>query len=63
VVELARCLNLAAAPGQARRMGVAARRKVEPYGLDGMAQRLTDLYAELLQTESTIPGDAPPMLP
>jgi UDP-glucose:(heptosyl)LPS alpha-1,3-glucosyltransferase len=63
VVELARCLNLAAAPGQAQRMGAAARRKIEPYGLDGMAQRLTDLYAELLQTKSTIPGGAPLMLP
>jgi UDP-glucose:(heptosyl)LPS alpha-1,3-glucosyltransferase len=48
VVELARCLNLAAAPGQAQRMGAAARRKVEPFSLDGMAQQLTRLYAELL---------------
>ena len=52
VVELARCLNLAAAPGQAQRMGVAARRKVEPYGLDAMARRLTSLYADLLRTGS-----------
>lgn len=50
VVELARCLNLAAAPGQAQRMGAAARRKVEPYGLADMAQRLTRLYADLLRT-------------
>jgi UDP-glucose:(heptosyl)LPS alpha-1,3-glucosyltransferase len=47
VVELARCLSLAAAPGQARRMGAAARRKVEPFSLDGMAQQLTRLYADL----------------
>ena len=51
VVELARCLNLAAAPGQAQRMGAAARRKVEPLGLERMAQQLTRLYAELLQVE------------
>lgn len=51
VVELARCLNLAAAPGQAVRMGAAARRKVEPYGLERMAQELTRLYASLLQTQ------------
>jgi len=49
VVELARCLNLAAAPGQAQRMGVAARRKVEPYALENMAQQLTQLYSDLLQ--------------
>lgn len=49
VVELARCLNLAAAPGQAQRMGAAARRRVEPYGLADMAQRLTALYAQLIQ--------------
>ncbi len=49
VVELARCLNLAAAPGQALRMGAAARRKVEPFGLERMAQQLMRLYAELLQ--------------
>jgi UDP-glucose:(heptosyl)LPS alpha-1,3-glucosyltransferase len=49
VVELARCLNLAAAPGQAQRMGVAARRRVEPYGLADMAQQLAQLYADLLQ--------------
>jgi len=49
VVELARCLNLAAAPGQALRMGAAARRKVEPYDLAGMAQQLTQLYSDLLQ--------------
>ena len=49
VVELARCLRLAAAPGQAERMGAAARRRVEPYGLEGMARRLTRLYADLLQ--------------
>jgi len=48
VVELARCLNLAAAPGQAQRMGAAARRRVEPYGLERMAQQLTRLYAELM---------------
>ena len=48
VVELARCLNLAAAPGQAARMGAAARRRVEPYGLDAMALRLTELYARLI---------------
>ena len=50
VVELARCLNLAAAPGQAQRMGAAARRRVEAYGLDAMARRLTGLYADLLWT-------------
>ena len=49
VVELARCLNLAAAPGQAQRMGAAARRRVEPYDLAGMAQQLTRLYTDLLQ--------------
>jgi UDP-glucose:(heptosyl)LPS alpha-1,3-glucosyltransferase len=49
VVELARCLNLAAAPGQAERMGAAARRRVEPFGLERMAQQLTQLYAELTQ--------------
>lgn len=52
VVELARCLNLAAAPAQALRMGAAARRKVEAYGLDVMARRLTSLYAVLLRTAS-----------
>jgi UDP-glucose:(heptosyl)LPS alpha-1,3-glucosyltransferase len=52
VVELARCLNLAAAPGQAGRMGAAARRKVEPYGLERMAQQLTRLYSDLLQTKA-----------
>ena len=52
VVELARCLNLVAAPGQAQRMGAAARRRVEPYGLDAMARRLTGLYADLLRTTS-----------
>ena len=51
VVELARCLNLAAAPGQAQRMGSAARRKVEPFGLEGMAQQLTQLYADLMQAK------------
>jgi UDP-glucose:(heptosyl)LPS alpha-1,3-glucosyltransferase len=50
VVELARCLNLAAAPGQAARMGAAARRRVEPYGLDAMALRLTQLYARLIDS-------------
>jgi UDP-glucose:(heptosyl)LPS alpha-1,3-glucosyltransferase len=50
VVELARCLNLAAAPGQALRMGAAARRRVEPCGLDAMARRLTELYAHLIET-------------
>ena len=49
VVELARCLSLAIAPGQAERMGAAARRRVEPYGLAGMAQGLTRLYADLLR--------------
>ena len=49
VVELARCLNLAAAPGQAQRMGAAARHRVEAYGLDAMARRLTSLYADLLR--------------
>ena len=49
VVELARCLNLAAAPGQAQRMGADARRRVEAYGLDTMARRLTGLYADLLR--------------
>jgi UDP-glucose:(heptosyl)LPS alpha-1,3-glucosyltransferase len=48
VVELARCLSLAVAPGQARRMGAAARRKVEPFSLDGMAQQLTRLYSDLM---------------
>jgi UDP-glucose:(heptosyl)LPS alpha-1,3-glucosyltransferase len=52
VVELARCLSLAAAPGQARRMGAAARRKVEPFGLESMAQQLTQLYSDLLKTKS-----------
>jgi len=52
VVELARCLNLAAAPGQAQRMGAAARRRVEPYGLEAMAQQLTRLYSELLQSKA-----------
>jgi UDP-glucose:(heptosyl)LPS alpha-1,3-glucosyltransferase len=51
VVELARCLNLAAAPGQAAKMGAAARRRVEPYGLDAMALKLTDLYARLIETK------------
>jgi len=51
VVELARCLNLAAAPGQAQRMGAAARRKVEPYGLERMAMRLTELYAHLIESK------------
>ena len=51
VVELARCLNLAAAAGQAQRMGAAARRKVEPFDLAGMAQQLTRLYADLLRTK------------
>ena len=65
VVELARCLNLAAAPGQARRMGAAARRKVEPFSLDGMAQQLTRLYSDLLQTKSSLgnEGIPPVMLP
>ena len=52
VVELARCLNLAAAPGQAQRMGGAARRKVERFGLAGMARQLTRLYAELLPAKA-----------
>jgi|PersoiStandDraft_1058852.scaffolds.fasta_scaffold06125_4 UDP-glucose:(heptosyl)LPS alpha-1,3-glucosyltransferase len=65
VVELARCLSLAAAPGQARRMGAAARRKVEPFSLDGMAQQLTRLYSDLLQTKSSLgnEGIPPVMLP
>ncbi len=49
VVELARCLSLAIAPGQAERMGAAARRRAEPYGLADMAQGLTRLYAHLLR--------------
>jgi UDP-glucose:(heptosyl)LPS alpha-1,3-glucosyltransferase len=56
VVELARCLNLAAAPGQAQRMGAAARRRVEPYGLEDMAQRLTRLYAQLLPAQGRYTG-------
>jgi len=52
VVELARCLNLAAAPGQAAKMGAAARRRVEPFGLEGMARQLTQLYSDLLKTKS-----------
>jgi UDP-glucose:(heptosyl)LPS alpha-1,3-glucosyltransferase len=51
VVELARCLNLAAAPGQALRMGAAARSRVEPYGLDAMALKLTELYARLIEAK------------
>ena len=51
VVELARCLNLAAAPGQAAKMGAAARRRVEPYGLDAMALKLTELYARLIEVK------------
>jgi UDP-glucose:(heptosyl)LPS alpha-1,3-glucosyltransferase len=51
VVELARCLNLAIAPGQALRMGAAARRRVEPYGLDAMALKLTELYARLIEAK------------
>ena len=51
VVELARCLNLAAAPGQAQRMGAAARCKVESFGLEVMAQQLTRLYADLMRTK------------
>ena len=51
VVELARCLNLAAAPGQAAKMGAAARTRVEPYGLEAMALRLTGLYARLIETK------------
>ncbi|MBE0613559.1 MAG: glycosyltransferase family 4 protein [Burkholderiales bacterium] len=49
VVELVRCLKLAAAPGQAQRMGAAARRKVEAHGLEGMARQLTRLYSDLLR--------------
>lgn len=52
VVELVRCLNLAAAPGQAARMGAAARRRIEPYDLALMAQQLTQLYTELLQSKA-----------
>jgi len=51
VVELARCLNLAAAPGQSSKMGAAARRRVEPCDLARMAQQLTLLYADLLRTK------------
>jgi len=51
VVELARCMQLAAAPGQAQRMGAAARSRVEPYGLGRMARQLTQLYTELLQAK------------
>jgi UDP-glucose:(heptosyl)LPS alpha-1,3-glucosyltransferase len=51
VVELARCLNLAIAPGQALRMGAAARRRVEPYGLEAMALKLTELYARLIEAK------------
>jgi UDP-glucose:(heptosyl)LPS alpha-1,3-glucosyltransferase len=51
VVELARCLNLAAVPGQAAKMGAAARRRVEPYGLDTMARQLTELYARLIRAK------------
>ena len=47
VVELGRCLNLAAAPGQVQRMGSAARRRVEPFSLERMAQQLSALYAQL----------------
>jgi UDP-glucose:(heptosyl)LPS alpha-1,3-glucosyltransferase len=50
VVELARCLNLAAAPGQAAKMGAAARLRVEPYGLDAMVRKLTELYTRLIET-------------
>ena len=52
VVELARCLNLAAAPGQSARMGAAARRRVEAYSLENMARQLTRLYADLLRPEA-----------
>ena len=52
VVQLARCLNLAAAPGQSSKMGAAARRRVEPCDLAGMAQQLTLLYADLLRTKA-----------
>jgi UDP-glucose:(heptosyl)LPS alpha-1,3-glucosyltransferase len=48
VVELARCLNLAASPGQAERMGAAARKRVEPFGLDSMAKKLGELYQGLV---------------
>ena len=51
VVELARCLNLAAAPGQSSKMGAAARLRAEPYGLEVMALRLTELYAHLIGTK------------
>ena len=51
VVELARCLNLAAAPGQALKMGAAARSRVEPYGLDAMALKLTELYSRLIEAK------------
>ena len=51
VVELARCLNLAAAAGQAVKMGAAARRRVEPYGLDAMALKLTELYARVIESK------------
>jgi UDP-glucose:(heptosyl)LPS alpha-1,3-glucosyltransferase len=51
VVELARCLNLAAAPGQAAKMGAAARLRVEPYGLDAMVRKLTELYTRLVESK------------
>lgn len=51
VVELARCLNLAAAPGQAARMGAAARRKVEAFSLEAMARRLSALYSDLMRSK------------
>ena len=52
VLELARSLNLAAAQGQAQRMGAAARRKVEAHGLEDMAKQLTRLYSSLLRERS-----------
>jgi hypothetical protein len=33
-------------------MGAAARRKAEPFSLDGMARQLTQLYSDLLQMKS-----------
>ena len=63
VVELARCLNLAAAPGQSSKMGAAARRRVEPFDLEGMAQQLTRLYSDLLQKKSALPNEwIPPLM-
>jgi UDP-glucose:(heptosyl)LPS alpha-1,3-glucosyltransferase len=53
VVDLARCLNLAASPAQSEKMGIAARKRVEPFGLDGMAQKLAELYQGLVASEAS----------